>query len=230
MFDPPQNSILDASISLPRTARKSTHSSPGSCFGRLCPAGPPSPPEDSLSSLVSDRLDPGSSPGPAAPSRKDDEAVHRSQALPAGDPALLGAAVVTEPSGAGKPGSRSAPHGSSASPSPWGLMDGEFGKVSAGPTPPAEPAGLLLLRLLEAHRPRESPEDLVQRGSRLAPGSGEAEELVSCDERGRVESLIGANCKLLCCYKKHTCVASSALSALADTCAIRQSLWSLEAW
>ncbi len=86
---------------------------------------------------------------------------------------------MTVPSGAGSPGSRSAPHGSSSSPSPWGLMDGEFGKVSAGPAPPpAELAGLLLLRLFEAHRPRASAEDLffvVDRSGRgVVAGAGTA--------------------------------------------------------
>lgn len=88
------------------------------------------------------------------------------------------------PSGAPTPPGRSpggkkspTPNGSSSDAkrsSRSGLMEGEFGKVSAGPTPPiavAEEPGLwwwlLPLRLAEVHLPLDSPEALFRTTQRM---------------------------------------------------------------
>lgn len=148
----------------PPAPRKKSHNaqtnptnSPGRCFGFLCPVSDAPDPRSSLE--PNDNRDPGiilvPSPCPHA-------------SPPAGDAAPGAAAAATAPmssAAAGSPGRKSAtPNGSSEVCSRSGLMDGEFGNVSAGPAPPvvvpaAEP-GLLWLRLEEDHLPLESPDDL----------------------------------------------------------------------
>lgn len=177
--------------------------SPGSCFGRLCPtpllqvvppvaAGKDAAPDNARSSLANDGIlddvdDPGSNPAASL-------TTHRSHTTPPGDPVpqppppppfpATPAATCPLASPAGSPGKKSAAaHGCSASRSACGLMEGELGKVSAGPVPPAL-AGLwlLLLRLLEDHLPLESPDDLGRERRTMYACGGSRDGL----ERGTV--------------------------------------------
>lgn len=142
------------------TKQDKTTNSPGRCLGFLPPSDDPDP--RSSRELLNESLDPAGLLPPLSRSR--------STHAQAGDPAVPGAAaeaataaLVTAGSAAGGPGRNSStPKGSSeAWSSRSGLMEGELGKVSAGPAPaPAADPGLLLLRRADAHLPRESPEDL----------------------------------------------------------------------
>lgn len=142
---------------------------PGRCFG--CFLCPPSDEPDSRSPLddPKDSRDPAGllpTPSPRSPPQA---AAHAGDPVPGPTAPPPEAAAALLLSAAGRPGKKSAtPNGSSGVCSPRsGLIEGEFGKVSAGPAPtvPAAEPGLLLLRRDDVHLlPLESPEDLCAVG------------------------------------------------------------------